>query len=174
VTIRLLADTPESVEPLARAFFAEWPDAPAHRTLDSVVARFEECRRRDGLPLALVALEDRRPIGTVALRADSISTRPELGPWLAALWVAPERRGFGLGTRLVRAAEAQARRLGIPTVHAGTGTSVSLFERLGWRVEERIPYHGGRLAILRWDAVPAAPPETRPRRSGAADFGGAS
>lgn len=150
--IRLLADEPWAVEPLARAFFEAWPGVPGQASLEATVARFEACRNRDALPLALVAVEGGEAAGTVGLRMDSISTRPALGPWLAALWVEPARRGRGLGARLVRAAEGEARRLGLATLHAGTSTAESLFVRLGWRVVERTTYHGEALAILRWEA----------------------
>jgi GNAT superfamily N-acetyltransferase len=155
MVIRLLADASSAVEPLARAMFDEWPGVPGQRTLEDTVARYRECCRRDGLPLALVALDGRDVAGTVGLRADSVSTRPDLAPWLAAFWVAPPRRGRGLGARLVRAAEDEARRLGIPTLHAGTSTAGRLFERLGWRAVDRTPCHGEDLGLYRWDASSA-------------------
>lgn len=158
MVIRLLADAPWALEPLARAMFDEWPGVPGQRTPEDAVTRYRACCRRDGLPLALVALDGREVAGTVGLRQDSVSTRPDLAPWLAAFWVAPARRGRGLGARLVRAAEDQARRLGIATLHAGTSTAGPLFERLGWRAVDRTTYHGERLVLYRWDAAPARDP----------------
>jgi GNAT superfamily N-acetyltransferase len=84
----------------------------------------------------------------VALRADSITTHPHLGPWVAALHVLPAYRGRGIGHRLIRAAEAEAAQLGIPYLFAGSGQAAALFERLGWAVLEWTTYHGVDLAIL--------------------------
>jgi GNAT superfamily N-acetyltransferase len=91
----------------------------------------------------------------VALRPDSVSTRPDLGPWVAALHVLPPFRGQGVGGQLIVAAEAVARRLGVPTLYAGSGRAAPLFVRCGWRALGTIPYHGETITLLRRDLADA-------------------
>ncbi|WP_370676734.1 hypothetical protein [Pleomorphomonas sp. PLEO] len=73
------------------AFFSA-DDVP----LADVLALDVDCARsRDLMPTVLVMIEDRRPVGMVALCLDDLEGRPELNPWLAGLYVAPGNRGKG-------------------------------------------------------------------------------
>lgn len=60
---------------------------------------------------------------------------------LKSLAVAEERRGRGIGTALVRAAEAEAQRLGLTQLFALTREQ-AFFERMGYRVvaKETLPH----------------------------------
>lgn len=66
----------------------------------------------DSIPLSLVAYVGNEPAGTVQLVTTDSRERPDLTPWLAALYVAPEYRKRGIGGALVRQLAAEARRLG--------------------------------------------------------------
>ena len=126
----LLADMPEAIPVLARWFVAEWapyygPAGPGDAEKD-----LESCCNRDGIPLALVALDaGGAAIGTVALKPESVASHRHLGPWLAALLVAPEHRGRGVAAALVAAIEQEARRLGFTEIYTGATGLV----RGGWR-----------------------------------------
>ena len=148
IEIVYLDEMPEAIEVLAPAFYEEWRAYDESVTLAHVTARFTACLQRDALPLALVARDGPVVLGTVGLRWDSISTRPWLGPWLAALWVHPARRRQGFGTQLIRAAEHAAARLGIPELYAGTSSAVRLFERTGWSAIEQLEYGGEPLTLF--------------------------
>ncbi len=154
--ISYLADRPDAIAGLVVAFAEEWPAYAAETGHEAIAARFRECLRKDALPLALVGYEGGRLVGTVALLHDSVRSRPALGPWLAALYVAPDARGQGRGTALVRAAERTAGEIGLTGLHAGTSTARSLFERLGWRRVEDLEYDGEALTIYH-TVIPARP-----------------
>jgi predicted N-acetyltransferase YhbS len=154
--IRYLADVPEVIAVLAEAFYSDGFAHPDDQTVEAVATRLREGAQRAALPLALVALDESRVQGTATLRWDSISSRPALGPWLAALYVMPGCRGRGLGGQLVRAIEDVARRLGFGTLYAGTHTAESLLCRLEWIEVERLDYGGERLSIFRRDLASAA------------------
>jgi predicted N-acetyltransferase YhbS len=147
-----LCDAPDAVPVLAESFLHESPDYFRGQSAADVAARLlTPTLQRDALPLALVAHLDGEVTGTVALRHDSISAHPHLGPWVAALHVLPARRGRGIGTALVAAAERDAERLGYARLYAGTTHASSLFERQGWVPVERTPYWGEPLVLLRRD-----------------------
>ncbi len=82
---------------------------------------------RNHLDTALVAREDGRVVGSVALEL--------YGPdvLLRSLAVTPEHRGNGLGRRLADAALALARERGAARVYLLTETAAPFFRRLGFR-----------------------------------------
>jgi predicted N-acetyltransferase YhbS len=65
----------------------------------------------DRIPLSLLAMADGEAAGTVNLIACDSKARPDLTPWLAALFVEPKHRGKGIGAALVRRLVVEAARL---------------------------------------------------------------
>ena len=53
------------------------------------------------------------------------STRRDRSPWLAGVFVVPERRGGGIGVALVRRATAEAARFGVERLQG-------FYRNLGW------------------------------------------
>jgi DNA-binding MarR family transcriptional regulator/GNAT superfamily N-acetyltransferase len=80
----------------------------------------------------LVAISDGLPVGCVGLKG----TGGELAE-IKRLWVAPSARGLGLGRRLMDAAEAAARELGITVLRLDTNSALpeagQLYRTSGWR-----------------------------------------
>jgi predicted N-acetyltransferase YhbS len=91
-----------------------------------------ERAREHGLPLGLVALDDEKAVGTIALVAQGTASHAQLSPWAAGLWVEPSRRREGIGAKLLEAACAQARAEAHANVYASTANSARLFDRHGW------------------------------------------
>lgn len=94
-------------------------------------ARTEEARL-GGLPCCWVAFFDDEPVGSVSLIASNMDTRPELTPWLAALFVLPESRDLGVGRALVRHCEAEAYGSGCDQLYLYTSEARGFYDRLGW------------------------------------------
>jgi len=122
--------TPEHVPTVAGWIHAEFWDHAPDVTAAALAARLREATRTDRIPLAFVAFDGDAPVGTVSLVENDDEARPDLRPWLAALYVRPAARGRGLGAMLVRECLAAAARLGETRVHLGTSTPV-FYARLG-------------------------------------------
>ena len=159
VDIGPLADHPDAIPVLEEWFEREWapyygPEGPGDAERD-----LHETTNRDSLPITLVAREDGVLCGTAALKQASVSTHPELGPWLAALLVAPAYRGKGIADRLVQTIEAMARRMGFQALYVGTNPATDggsdaesledLVRRRGWRLVDRVEYFVSDAAIYR-------------------------
>ena len=142
-----LDEIPSAVEVLAAAFWTEWGRHDG-LTLAQVTDRVIACAQRDALPLALVAREGAAVLGTVGLRRDAIASGPAPGPWLAALWVAPEHRRRGLGAKLIAAAEHEALELGLVELYAATSTAAGLFRTAGWTEVAQFDHAGEQLVLF--------------------------
>lgn len=85
----------------------------------------------------LIAYSDGLPIGCVALVGGA-----DYGQ-IKRLWVAPAARGLGLARRLMQAAEARARELGIAVLRLDTNSTlpeaIALYRNDGWSEIDR--YH---------------------------------
>jgi len=147
VTIVPLAERPQVIPVLERWFVSEWAPWYGPTGPGDAVRDLTACLNRDELPMAWVALDETgSPIGTAALRMDSVGSETGLGPWLAALLVDEGYRGRGVGTALIAAVEDGAAGLGYPSLYVSTDTAMSLVEHRGWRAV-------GTTETLRGDAT---------------------
>jgi GNAT superfamily N-acetyltransferase len=90
------------------------------------------------IPLALVAHDGGAFIGTASVIASDLDERPELTPWVAAVWVEERARGHGIGAALVDAGAQACFVLGFPRAHLCARARMTRFyERLGWTLIER-------------------------------------
>ncbi len=80
-----------------------------------------------------------------------MSTRPDLTPWLAGVFVAPDQRGKGIGSALVQAIEAKALELGISRLYLFTPDKQHFYARLGWSPLEWTDYRTERVLIMQKD-----------------------
>jgi predicted N-acetyltransferase YhbS len=94
---------------------------------------------QDQVPLTLVASSEGWPVGTATLLAHDVGTEqwPELSPWLAAVYVAPEYRHRGIGAALVNAIVDKATALGVGALYLSTVGREGFYARLGWQVVDR-------------------------------------
>lgn len=122
-----------AIPTLMEWFIEEWapwygPDGPGDAEADLLA-----CCRGARLPFAVVALnDDDQVLGTAALKSESLGSELGYGPWLAAVLVGRPFRGRGIGSGLIGAIEAEARRLEFNRIFVSTNMAVSLVTRSGW------------------------------------------
>ena len=85
-----------------RLWQAWWRDNGS--ALADVEQALGEVLAAPAFPFTLVATVDDRFAGTVTAIASDMDDRPQYSPWIAALWVEPERRGSGIAQALVQQA----------------------------------------------------------------------
>lgn len=86
--------------------------------------------------------------GTASLTASGLTSRPDLTPWLANLFVLPAFRGRGHASRLVAKVEAAARMAHIPTLWLVTRSAQGLYARLGWQAVGPTDFHGDAATLM--------------------------
>ncbi|WP_108446693.1 GNAT family N-acetyltransferase [Halomonas denitrificans] len=151
--LRLARIAPSSphVATLAGWAHAEWGHLHPGRGLAAAVEAFRDECGPAGVPSVFAALAGERPVGMASLVVDDMSDRPELTPWLASVYVLPERRGRGLASTLVRRVEEEARAHGIARCFLYTPDQQALYRRLGWREREARDYGGEAVTIMQRD-----------------------
>jgi GNAT superfamily N-acetyltransferase len=142
----------ECIPVIARWHFEPWGPLTGAKTLHSYTRLLEAAAKSSGIPSVLVALLDDVLVGSVSLVASDMSIRPALTPWLAQLFVAPEHRRKGIGMALVRAASDRIRSFGFRWLYLYTsGGLAQYYEKLGWKIEERVEYLGDERTVMRHD-----------------------
>lgn len=143
-----LADHPEVLPTLARWHHSEWGHL---HTGEMIPDRFAKLRERSGraqIPTTLIALAGKRLLGSISLVVDDMRTRPDLSPWLASLYVAPQHRRRGIGSLLMARVVAEARRLGVDSLYLFTPDLESFYGARGWSRLETTDYRGEGVVVM--------------------------
>src|SRR5437867_8316948 len=106
-----LGDYLEFLPTVALWHHEEWGYMRAGDTLEARAGRLrKECGRAE-IPTTVVAVENGAVLGSAMLVEHDMDTRPQLSPWLASVFVTPERRRKGIGAALVQRIIEEAKRL---------------------------------------------------------------
>jgi GNAT superfamily N-acetyltransferase len=146
--IELLADHPLLVPVVSGWHFDEWSDRYPGTTRAAWTAELAGRCERDRIPMTFVALVDAEAVGSASLVVGDMDTRPDLSPWLAAVYVLPAFRHRGIATALVSHALVQARRFGVRQLYLWTDSAASLYSRLSWRLLAEEPYQGKTVLVM--------------------------
>jgi GNAT superfamily N-acetyltransferase len=146
--ITYLANHPQHVLTVANWIMAEWGHESPGTTLESLEEKFRTHLNRKAIPLTLLAMEADRPLGTASLVFYDMKDRQDLSPWLAAVYVLPEQRGKGIGSKLVKSIELLAANLEVEKLYLFTPDRESFYARMNWTVLERTTYREKDVVIM--------------------------
>ncbi|MDE2444587.1 MAG: GNAT family N-acetyltransferase [Alphaproteobacteria bacterium] len=106
--------------------------------LQVVTDFFDALPLERGIPFALVAHEGETYFGSVLAVASDLDDRPELSPWVAALWVEPDHRNKGIGAALAKAARTEILNLGYDAAFlCATAEKRIMYQNQGWTLLEK-------------------------------------
>jgi GNAT superfamily N-acetyltransferase len=157
-TISDLRQRPEFFDPVADRIWRAWWEPNGH-PLVYIRGRLEENMQDTPIPLALVAHHSGTFLGTASLIASDLDERPELTPWVAAVWVEERARGQGIGAALVDAAAHASFTLGFSRTYlCARARMTHFYERLGWTlIERRVGPHQLDVFVRESDAASSPP-----------------
>ena len=93
----------------------------------------------DSIPLTMVAFDGKQLVGSVTIKAQDFADRPELSPWIAAVFVFEEFRHRGIGSKLVLFAEEVARKhFNKEKIYLYTGSAAELYAKLRYTTIEEV------------------------------------
>lgn len=137
VVVSDLRDAPHFFDTVADRIWRAWWE-PQGFPLSHITGLLEESLADSAEPLCLVAHAGDRFVGTASVIASDLEERPNLTPWVAAVWVDPPFRGLGIGGDIVLKAASAALDTGADTVHlCALPGKRAFYERLGWRLDEK-------------------------------------
>lgn len=134
ITIDLLKNHPQTIPTLAHIWHEVlgkiWMPEVSFVEIESL---YHQELHQD-MPVTYVAFDDHIPVGSCTIELEG-GIRPDLGPWLGDLVVAPKHQKQGIGKRLVNAAIGKVKQLGFTKLFLFTFDSktANYYERLGWR-----------------------------------------
>lgn len=157
--IDYLADHPDAIPTLAHWHHEQWKHLDPVDTVEQRIVRLQAHLGKVQIPTTFVAMSlsekrgpgvDRKDIlGSASLIAHDMDTHPELSPWLASVFVAPELREQGIGTALVRRVIQEAETLEVLNLHLFTTPDKrGFYARLGWELIEHTRYRGYQQIVM--------------------------
>lgn len=154
-----LRGCPQFFDVVADRIWQAWWKPHGH-PLDLIRGRMRENMEDTPIPLALVAYDGGRFLGTASAIASDLDERPQFSPWVAAVWVEPEARQQGVASALVDHAARACFALGFRRAYlCARAEMTGFYQRLGWTLIER-DVGRSRLGVFVRDAD-AAPDAVR-------------
>ena len=147
--IDYLFDHRDLIPSVAGWIYDEWGHIVPEDSAEECARRLARQIRRTQIPTSFVALCGDTPVGTASLVGQDLETRPDLSPWMAAVYVAREHRRRGIGGALVARVVREAAALGIATLYLYTFDKEQFYTRLGWSLLERTEYHCDAITIMK-------------------------
>jgi GNAT superfamily N-acetyltransferase len=127
---------------------AEWGNLMPDISYSKLESQFKERLTPHVIPETFVAMRGDQIVGTASIVTHDLSTRMDLSPWLAAVFVLPEHRGMGVGSALVQAGVDEAGYLGLERFYLLTPDRISFYARLGWVKLFTTEYRGENVSVM--------------------------
>jgi N-acetylglutamate synthase-like GNAT family acetyltransferase len=142
-----LADQPQLAPILADWFYDEWGRGDPGSSREKMRRNLRKYLNKDKIPLTIVLLRNSQPVASASLKIREMETHPQYLHWLGGVFVHPEYRQQGIGSRLVEYTIGEAQRLKVEDLYLYTRSHERFYKMLGWQVIER-PIYDGRITIL--------------------------
>jgi len=146
--IEYLADYPEHILVLAEWHHEQFAAFNPQESVEQRISKLKSRSRRRGIPTTVVALLGDTLVGSASLLKHDMDSRQDLSPWIASVYVHPDYRRRGIGTRLVQHLEGEAKRLGVERLYLFTPDMRPFYEASGWSVLEDSEYRGHLTRIM--------------------------
>lgn len=142
-----LKDEPEHLNMLAGWHQQEWASLNPGETLEMRRRRMQDYLNDNFIPTTFIASQN-EVVGSAAIVSSDMDSRTEFSPWLASVYVTPDYRNMGIGSKLVIHAMNKAKQEGIESLYLFTTDNERFYARLGWRLLDREYYHNQHVSIM--------------------------
>jgi len=149
VTVENLADNTEHIDEVSGWVWEEWSKEGGSK-LEDIIYRTKHSICRDKIPQIYIAKLGDEVVGTVSLWHNDLTTRQDLTPWLAALYIKKEYRGKGIGTLLQEKCIEVVKELGYKNLYLITDHD-NYYERSGWKFLEMAPIQGRQIKVYEYN-----------------------
>lgn len=143
-----LKEEPEHIPTLANWHHNEWAHLNPDDSLQKRIEKMQSYLGRGLIPSTFIAKERNRLAGSAAIVKHDMDTRLELSPWLASVFVTPEYRQKGIGTKLVLHVMEKAKNEDINTLYLFTPNREKFYKELGWSTFSEELYRGQEVTVM--------------------------
>lgn len=131
--IEELSRHPHLVDAIVSTLHESWGDLPPWAETGKVRERLVAGAAQATFPRTLVAVSDDGNLAaTGSVKLFELPTQPDKVHWIGEIFVLPEYRGRGLGTRMTKSLSHYAFSNGVSQLFLYTPDQQSLYARLGW------------------------------------------
>lgn len=130
--IHPLKDHHDLIDSCAAWSYAEWGCQVKGCTLDNIRKKYQSSLSDDDLPLIWIAIQDGNPVGMTSLKNKDHTERKDIGPWVGTLYVHPKYRGQGIGRKLSKFIEEQAKIRGHKQLYLYTSAAQNFWIKQKW------------------------------------------
>lgn len=141
---------PQHLQILAGWHQNQWGYLNPGETLTMRIERMQSYLNPDAIPSMWIAIENDELLGSAAIDACDMDTRPNLTPWLASVFVKPEHRRRGVAQRLVERVIAEAAALKQQHLYLFTPDQENYYRDLGAELISREEYHCEQVSVMRF------------------------
>lgn len=132
--ITLLCDVPQFLPAVAQAIHETFWLTDPEGSVERAEKRLSERLNAASLPFTLVAHDADILLGTGSVVVNDVPEDSIQSAWLSGVWVNETHRGRGIGSAVVDACCAHAKRLGEPSLLLMTADEREFYEKRGWTV----------------------------------------
>jgi N-acetylglutamate synthase-like GNAT family acetyltransferase len=111
------------------------------------------------VPSTFIAKEDDL-LGSASIVEHDMDNKPDLSPWLASVFVSPENRDKGVGSRLVLHVMDKAKEAGISVLYLFTPDKERFYQKLGWQPISKETYRGHLITVMQANLIEYLPGST--------------
>jgi GNAT superfamily N-acetyltransferase len=140
----------EAIQKIGQWYFDRWDRRIDGKTVDYTIGQLDKYLNDDRIPFMLVATERKNVIAVAQLKFREMEKLfPEREHWLGGVFVAPEYRGRGLGSKIAEEIAIRAPTYGVSTLHLQTEQlDGGIYARLGWRPVEQAETRGIPVLVM--------------------------
>ncbi len=143
---------PYHIPRLAEWHHQEWSYLNPDLTVSQRAEWMQSYLSDDLVPSTFIALREQL-LGSAAIIEHDLETRPDLSPWLASVFVAPEHRGQGIGTKLVIHVMEKVREAGILVLYLFTPDKEGFYQKLGWQTLSKETFRDHPITVMQANLI---------------------
>lgn len=151
LNIDYLENKPEFVKELSEGIFNQWEEMykKQGKNVEDIERNCKDRSVKDRIPLTMVASLHGKLVGSVTIKNDDLSGYPELNPWVAGVFVLPQYRKQGFGSKLVLHAERVAKDVfNKDKIYLYTGSASELYKKLGYKQIDTVERPDKTLTVM--------------------------
>ena len=148
VEVLNLADEEKHIEQVSAWVWEEWSKQSGTK-LEDIIYRTKHSICKGKVPQVLIAKYKDELVGTVSIWHNDLTSRQDLTPWLAALYIKKEYRGKGIGTLLQDKVIEIVKELGYKSLYLITDHD-NYYERSGWVFLTMAPDKNSKIKVYEY------------------------